>query len=200
MDNIEEYLDRRKYSSINNTPNDVGVVNGLAYTMYGGSILPIEATYYKGKGNIIMTGSLGDVMKESALAAIGYVKANHDKFKVDIKKLETNDIHINAINGAIPKDGPSAGVTLVTAILSSFLDKKIDNTIGMTGEITLTGKILAIGGIKEKTISAFNSGIKTIFLPKENEQDENEIPDEIKSHLKIIYVENYIEIFNILFK
>ena len=200
VDNIDDYLDKRRYETINNLQNDVGVVNGLAYTIYGGSILPIEATYYKGKGDIIMTGSLGDVMKESALASIGYVKANHDKFKIDIKKLEENDIHINAINGAIPKDGPSAGVTLVTSILSSFLNKKIDSTIGMTGEITLTGKILAIGGIKEKTISAFNSGIKTIFLPKENKIDENEIPDEIKNHLNIIYVENYIEIFNILFK
>ena len=200
QDNIEEYLGKAKYESISNLKTEVGVVNGLAYTMYGGSILPIEAAYYKGKGEIIMTGSLGDVMKESALASIGFVKANHEIFGIDIKKLETNDIHINAINGAIPKDGPSAGVTLVTAILSAFLDKKVHNTIGMTGEITLTGKVLAIGGIKEKTISAFNAGIKTIFLPKENEKDEDEIPDEIKDHIKIIYVENYIEIYNYLFK
>ena len=199
--NIEDYLGKRKYNLIeNNDIKSAGVVNGLAYTMYGGSILPIETTYYKGKGNIIMTGSLGDVMKESASVAVGYVKSNHKTFDIDINKLEENDIHINAINGAIPKDGPSAGVTLTTAIISSFLNKKIDKSIGMTGEITLNGNILAIGGLKEKLISAFNSGIKTVFLPKENQIDENEIPEDVKKEIKIIYVENYIEIFNYLFK
>ena len=201
MDNIEDYLGKRKYYSIeNNSSSKTGVVNGLAYTTYGGSILPIETTYYKGKGNIIMTGSLGDVMKESASVAIGYVKSNTSKFKIDIKKLEENDIHINAINGAVPKDGPSAGITLVTSILSSFLNKKVDNTISMTGEITLNGDILAIGGLKEKTIGAFNSGIKTIFLPEENKRDEKDLPEEVKNNIKIIYVKNYIEIFNYLFK
>ena len=199
--NIEEYLGKRKYNLIeNNNIKSAGVVNGLAYTMYGGSILPIETTYYKGKGNIIMTGSLGDVMKESASVAVGYVKSNHEVFDIDIKKLEENDIHINAINGAIPKDGPSAGVTLVTAIISSFLNIKVDKSIGMTGEITLNGNILAIGGLKEKLISAFNSGIKTVFLPIENKNDENEIPEDVKKELNLIYVENYIEIFNCLFR
>ena len=144
--------------------------------------------------------SLGDVMKESASVSIGFVKANHDKFNIDMKKLEENDIHINAINGAIPKDGPSAGVTLVTSIISSFLNKKVDKTIGMTGEITLNGNILAIGGLKEKTISAYNSGIKTIFLPISNKQDETDIPEEVKNNVNIIYVKNYDEIFNYLFK
>ena len=200
-DNIEEYLDKPKYQSIEEIKNDIpGVVNGLAYTMYGGCILPIETTYYKGKGDIIMTGSLGNVMKESASVAIGYVKSNVKKFKIDIKKIEENDIHINAINGAIPKDGPSAGITLVTSIISSFLEKNVDKTIGMTGEITLNGNILPIGGLKEKTIAAYNAGIKTIFLPKNNMQDEKEIPDEVKTNLKIIYVDNYIEVFNYLFK
>ena len=198
---VEEYLGKRKYESLEEvSDNAIGVVNGLAYTIFGGSILPIETTYYKGKGNIIMTGSLGDVMKESASVAVGYVKANAKKFNIDILSIEENDIHINAINGAIPKDGPSAGVTLVTSILSSFLNKKIDKTIGMTGEITLNGKILPIGGLKEKTISAFNSGIKTIFLPKDNKQDESDIPDEIKNNINIIYVENYKEIYDYLFK
>ncbi|MBQ9024516.1 MAG: endopeptidase La [Bacilli bacterium] len=199
-ENIENYLGKKKYDLDSEITNSKGVVNGLAYTMYGGSILPIESAYYKGKGNIIMTGSLGDVMKESASVAIGYVKSNHKEFNIDIKKLEENDIHINAINGAIPKDGPSAGVTLVTSIISTFLNKKVDKTIGMTGEITLNGNILAIGGLKEKTIAAFNSGIKTIFLPKGNKYDENEIPKEVKNNINIIYVDNYIEIFNYLFK
>ena len=198
--NIEKYLGKKKYNYDSDIDTLPGVVNGLAYTMYGGSILPIETTYYKGKGNIIMTGSLGDVMKESTSVAIGYVKANHEAFKIDINKLEENDIHINAINGAIPKDGPSAGVTLVTSIISSFLKKNIDKTIGMTGEITLNGNILAIGGLKEKVISAFNSGIETIFLPYSNMQDKSDIPEEVYNKINFIYVKNYSEIFNYLFK
>ena len=198
--NIEKYLGKKKYNYDSDIDTLPGVVNGLAYTMYGGSILPIETTYYKGKGNIIMTGSLGDVMKESTSVAIGYVKANHEAFRIDINKLEENDIHINAINGAIPKDGPSAGVTLVTSIISSFLKKNIDKTIGMTGEITLNGNILAIGGLKEKVISAFNSGIETIFLPYSNMQDKSDIPEEVYNKMNFIYVKNYSEIFNYLFK
>ena len=147
-----------------------------------------------------MTGSLGDVMKESASVAIGYVKANHDKFNINIKNLLDNDIHINAIGGAIPKDGPSAGVTLVTSIISSFTNKKIDKKVGMTGEITLNGKILAIGGLKEKTISAYNAGIRTIFIPKDNMNDESDIPVNIKKELNIIYVDDYMQIFDYLFK
>ena len=199
-DRIEELLGKKKFSKIENKDSECGVVNGLAYTTYGGAILPIETTYYKGNGNIIMTGYLGDIMKESASVAIGFVKSKHSEFGINIKKLSENDIHINAINGAIPKDGPSAGVTLVTSIISSFINKKVDKTIGMTGEITLNGKILAIGGLKEKSIAAFNAGIKTIFVPKENEQDENDIPDVIKDELKIIYVDNYMQIFDYLFK
>ena len=198
--NIEKYLGKKKYNVDSEIEPSEGVVNGLAYTMFGGSILPIETTYYNGKGNIIMTGSLGDVMKESASVAIGYVKAYHHMLGIDIKKLEENDIHINAINGAIPKDGPSAGVTLVTSIISSFLGKKIDKTIGMTGEITLNGNVLAIGGLKEKVIAAFNSGIKTIFLPYSNMQDKSDIPKEVCDNIKFVYVKNYEEIFNYLFK
>lgn len=199
--NIEEYLGKKKYISISNDDyNNKGVVNGLAYTSFGGSILKIETTYYSGAGNIILTGSLGDVMKESASVAIGYVKANHKKFKINIDKLSENDIHINAINGAIPKEGPSAGITLVTSILSALLNKKVDNSVAMTGEITLNGKVIGIGGLKEKMISAYNSGIKTVFIPKENKSDEDELPNEVKDNVKIIYIDDYIDIFNYLFK
>ena len=198
---LEEYLGKRKYEHLESIKlNLPGIVNGLAYTTYGGEILPIETTYYKGKGNIIMTGSLGDVMKESAKVALGFIKSNYEEFGIDINKLNENDIHINGINIAIPKDGPSAGVTLVTSILSSLLNKKIDNNIAMTGEITLNGKVLAIGGLKEKSIAAFNSKIKKIFVPKENEIDENDIPDVVKENMEIVYVENYSQIFNYLFK
>ncbi len=201
INNVEDYLGKKIYFDIDNTIiSSSGIVNGLAYTKYGGSILQIETTYYKGKGNIIMTGSLGDVMKESASVAIGFVKANHKRFGIDLKLLENNDIHVNATNGAIPKDGPSAGITLVTSMISSFLNKKVDNIVAMTGEITLNGNVLAIGGLKEKLISAFNSQIKTVFIPKENIIDEDDIPKEVLDSLNIIYVENYYEIFDYLFK
>lgn len=198
-EDVIRLLGNIKYVDIGTTINNPGVVNGLAYTDLGGSILPIEVSHYKGKGNVNMTGSLGNVMKESAQISIGYIKNNYKEFGVDIKKLNDDDIHINALHAGIPKDGPSAGITLVTAILSSFLNKKIDNKIGMTGEITLNGNILGIGGLREKSIAAYNSGIKKIFIPKENESDISEIPKELLDSLEIVFVSNYSEIFNNLF-
>lgn len=198
-EDVIRLLGNIKYVDISTTINNPGVVNGLAYTDLGGSILPIEVSHYKGKGNVNMTGSLGNVMKESAQISIGYIKNNYKEFGVDIKKLNDDDIHINALHAGIPKDGPSAGITLVTAILSSFLNKKIDNRIGMTGEITLNGNILGIGGLREKSIAAYNSGIKKIFIPKENESDISEIPKEVLDSLEIVFVSNYSEIFNNLF-
>lgn len=198
-EDVIRLLGNIKYVDIGTTINNPGVVNGLAYTDLGGSILPIEVSHYKGKGNVNMTGSLGNVMKESAQISIGYIKNNYKEFGVDIKKLNDDDIHINALHAGIPKDGPSAGITLVTAILSSFLNKKIDNKIGMTGEITLNGNILGIGGLREKSIAAYNSGIKKIFIPKENESDIPEIPKEVLDSLEIVFVSNYSEIFNNLF-
>ncbi len=198
-EDVIRLLGNIKYVDIGTTINNPGVVNGLAYTDLGGSILPIEVSHYKGKGNVNMTGSLGNVMKESAQISIGYIKNNYKEFGVDIKKLNDDDIHINVLHAGIPKDGPSAGITLVTAILSSFLNKKIDNKIGMTGEITLNGNILGIGGLREKSIAAYNSGIKKIFIPKENESDISEIPKEVLDSLEIVFVSNYSEIFNNLF-
>lgn len=198
-EDVIRLLGNIKYVDIGTTINNPGVVNGLAYTDLGGSILPIEVSHYKGKGNVNMTGSLGNVMKESAQISIGYIKNNYKEFGVDIKKLNDDDIYINALHAGIPKDGPSAGITLVTAILSSFLNKKIDNKIGMTGEITLNGNILGIGGLREKSIAAYNSGIKKIFIPKENESDISEIPKEVLDSLEIVFVSNYSEIFNNLF-
>lgn len=198
-EDVIRLLGNIKYVDISTTINNPGVVNGLAYTDLGGSILPIEVSHYKGKGNVNMTGSLGNVMKESAQISIGYIKNNYKEFGVDIKKLNDDDIHINALHAGIPKDGPSAGITLVTAILSSFLNKKVDNKIGMTGEITLNGNILGIGGLREKSIAAYNSGIKKIFIPKENESDISEIPKEVLDSLEIVFASNYSEIFNNLF-
>ena len=199
-ENIISYLGNVKYTEYENDFDNSGIVNGLAYTSFGGTILPIEVTHYKGKGNINMTGSLGDVMKESAKIALGYVKTNYNKFGLNMKELLDYDIHINALHAGIPKDGPSAGITLVTAIISSFLNKKVDRLVGMTGEITLNGKVLGIGGLKEKIIAAYNAGIKTIFIPKENESEISMVPIEILSSLEIIFIDNYIQIFDKLFK
>lgn len=201
ISNIENYLGGKKYSFIQNDENNIkGIVNGLAYTSLGGTILPIEVTYYKGKGNIILTGLLGEVMSESAKIALGYVKSNIEKFNINEKLLEENDIHINALEGAIKKDGPSAGVTLTTAIISAFNGLIIPNTVAMTGEISLTGKVLQVGGLREKLIGAINSSVKKVFVPKDNKRDIDELDDEIKSKLEIIYVNNYIEIYNELIK
>lgn len=194
--NIKKYLGNKKY--LNNNDKELlsaGVVNGLAYTPYGGDLLQVEVTYFSGTGNLVLTGSLGDVMKESATIALSYIKANAKTFKLDDKIFRENDFHIHVPEGAIPKEGPSAGVTLTTAILSSLLNKKVSSNVAMTGEVTLTGKVLPIGGLKEKSIAAFRSGIERVFIPKENEPDLEEIPKEIKNKIDFILVDDYIQIF-----
>lgn len=194
--NIKKYLGNKKYLDNNDKELlSAGVVNGLAYTPYGGDLLQVEVTYFSGTGNLVLTGSLGDVMKESATIALSYIKANAKTFKLDDKIFRENDFHIHVPEGAIPKEGPSAGVTLTTAILSSLLNKKVSSDIAMTGEVTLTGKVLPIGGLKEKSIAAFRSGIERVFIPKENEPDLEEIPKEIKNKIDFILVDDYIQIF-----
>lgn len=197
--NIEEYLGKKRYLDEENEPLPSGVANGLAYTEFGGTILPIEVCYYKGKGELTLTGSLGDVMKESAKIALSYIKSHYKDFGIDYDLLENSDIHIHVPEGAVPKDGPSAGITLTTAIISAFTNKSIDNKIGMTGEITLRGEVLPIGGLKEKCIGAHRSGIKTIILPVKNEKDLDEIPEEIKKDIKFIFVKKYKEVYKIVF-
>ncbi len=200
-DDIKAYLGNEKYFYTDNRNlSQVGVVNGLAYTQYGGDILPIEATFYKGKGELILTGNLGDVMKESASLALSYIKANAKEFGIDETLFENNNIHIHVPEGAVPKDGPSAGVTLVTTLISLFTNTKVKSNIGMTGEVTLRGHVLPIGGLKEKTIGAHRASIKTIFIPKENKKDLEEIPEEIKKDIKFILVEKYRDIYDKIFK
>ena len=200
-ENIKDYLGVERFSHIEkNKTIDYGIVNGLGYTPYGGEIIPIEVSYYKGKGNVLLTGSLGDVMKESANIALGYIKSNSDKFGIDLNLLESNDIHINAVEASIPKDGPSAGTTLTTGIISALLNKTISEKIAMTGEITLKGNILEIGGLREKVIAAYNNKIEKIFIPKENEKDLEEIQSEIKENINFVLVDNYKQIFDELFK
>lgn len=195
LDNLEQYLGKEKYhvSNINND-SKVGVVNGLAYTNYGGDVLPIEVTYFKGNGELKLTGSLGNVMKESALIALDYIKSNAKKFDINYDKLVQNDIHIHVPEGAIPKDGPSAGIALTTALISAFTDKLVSSKLAFTGEITLRGEVLKIGGLKEKCIGAYRNNIEKIVIPYDNESDLDEIPKEIKEKIKFVTVKNYEEV------
>ena len=169
--------------------NQVGVVTGLAYTSFGGDILPIEVNYFDGKGKLHVTGQLGDVMKESTEIALDYIKANAKKFYIDVKFFEEHDIHIHCPEGAVPKDGPSAGVTLTTALVSAITSTPVRADIAMTGEVTLRGNVLPIGGLKEKSLAAHRSQIKTIFIPKGNIKDLDEVPDEVKQDITYIPVE-----------
>ena len=198
---IEKYLGKSKYNHIQNDKNhQSGVVNALAYTPSGGDILKVSSLTYPGKGKLTLTGSLGEVMKESAYIALSYIKSNYQKFNIDLEDMNNQDIHIHFEEGAVPKDGPSAGITMVTSLLSTLKNHPIDNTISMTGEITLRGKVLPIGGLKEKLIAASINGIKKVFIPEENLSDLEEIPKNVKEDLHIILVNNYLDIYKELFK
>ena len=198
-EDLVNYLDKRIYLAKEKKETKLkGVVNGLAYTSYGGDILPIEVTHYKGNANLLLTGSLGDVMQESAKIALSYIKANGKKFGIK-KDLFEDDIHIHVPEGAIPKEGPSAGIALTTALISAFTNTKISTKMAMTGEITLQGDILEIGGVKEKVLGAYREGINVIYLPKNNKDDLKEVPAFIKKKIKFIFVSNYKEIYNDLF-
>ena len=197
--NIISYLGQIKYDYNDNKEEYVGVVNAMSYTPFGGDILQIETAIYKGKNNIITTGSLGDVFKESIEIALSYIKNNYRLLKVNFSKLEDIDIHIHVPEGAVKKDGPSAGVAITTALISNLTNKKIPTDISMTGEITLNGKVLAIGGLKEKIIGAKRSNIKTIYLPKDNKNDLDEIDEYIKEGINFVLVDNYFEIYKDLF-
>lgn len=166
----------------------IGVVTGLAYTEFGGDILPIEVTYFPGKGGLVLTGKLGDVMKESATIALDYVRANAGRYGIDSKVFMENDVHVHVPEGAVPKDGPSAGVAMATAIISCLTHSYVDNNVAMTGEVTLRGNALPIGGLREKSLAALRSGIKTIIVPVENKKDVSELPEEVKKSLKIVYM------------
>ena len=198
---ILELLGKKKYVYNDNSQEDeVGVVNGMAYTVFGGDILPIEANIFKGKGELILTGSLGEVMQESCRIALNYIKSNMDYFGIDNKIFTDNDIHIHVPEGAVNKDGPSAGVTVTTALVSLFTNKKVSKKVAMTGEITLRGRVLAIGGLKEKVIGAHRAGIKNIIIPYENINDLDDIDDTIKKDINFITVKKYTDIYNYIFK
>ncbi|GBU11180.1 lon protease [Erysipelotrichaceae bacterium] len=184
---IETYLGKPKYRYTTiDKENQVGVVSGLAYTSFGGDVLPVEVTLYQGKENLVLTGKLGDVMKESAMIALSYVKSQAATYKIDMADFEKNTIHIHFPEGAVPKDGPSAGVTIATAIISAMTNQPVERTVGMTGEITLRGNVLPIGGLKEKAMAAYRSGLKTIIIPEDNLKDIDEIPKSVKAGLTIL--------------
>lgn len=200
---LQELLGPQKfdYTKIDQKPQ-VGAVMGLAWTSYGGDILPIEITLYPGKGEVQLTGQLKDVMRESASIALSYIKSHAEELGVTkerLQELEELNIHVHSPDGATPKDGPSAGVTFTTALISAITGREVSQFIGMTGEISLRGNVLPIGGLKEKSISAYRSGLKTIFIPKENIKDLTDIPAEVKKNLEIVPVEHYTEIYGRLF-
>ena len=176
-----------------------GVVTGLAWTSAGGEILFIETSFTKGDGKVIITGQLGDVMKESAQAGISYSRSVSEEYHIPKKFFQENDIHIHIPEGAVPKDGPSAGITMATAMLSAITKTPVRADVAMTGEITLRGRVLPIGGLKEKTLAAKNAGIKTICVPKKNEKDIDEISPEIKKGLKIVFVEQMKDVLDVAF-
>ena len=198
--NLEKFLGKEKYSfDKKNDTDEVGIVRGLAWTSVGGDTLEIEVNIMPGKGEFQLTGQLGDVMKESAQAGISYIRSVSEEYHIPKKFFQENDIHIHIPEGAVPKDGPSAGITMATAMLSAITKTPVRADVAMTGEITLRGRVLPIGGLKEKTLAAKNAGIKTICVPKKNEKDIDEISPEIKKGLEIVFVEQMKDVLDVTF-
>lgn len=196
---VSNYLGKRIYDfTSKSASSQVGVVTGLAYNYLGGDILSIEVGCFQGKGNLLLTGKLGEVMKESASIALDYIKSNYQMFGINNELFLNNDVHIHVPEGATPKDGPSAGIALTTTIISALTGKKISSELGMTGEITLRGHVLPIGGLKEKLIAAHRSGLKSVIIPSANSKDLEEIPQEVRNQMEIIFVKNYSEVWKIL--
>ncbi len=197
---IKKYLDEQ-LSMEDLKPKVVkkGLVNGLAVTGTGGLVMPIESTMYDGKGNVIVTGLLGEVMKESLSVVLSFLKSNAKNFEINENVFQKKDVHIHMLEGAIPKNGPSAGVAITTSLISLYTNKKVPTDIAMTGEMTLRGEVMPVGGIKEKVISAYNDGIKKVFLPKTNEIDVKKIPKEIRNNIEIVFVKEYQDIYESIF-
>lgn len=198
INNYTQYLGNEKIQDdeILRSP-EVGVVTGLAWTSVGGELLQIEVNAMKGKGKIHLTGSLGDVMKESAMAAISFIRANIDKYNIADDFQDKTDLHVHVPEGATPKDGPSAGITITTGILSSLTGRKVKQDIAMTGEVTIRGRVLPIGGLKEKALAANRYGIKQVIIPKGNEKDLSEIPESVRKDMKFYPVSNVSEVFDL---
>jgi ATP-dependent Lon protease len=195
-DSVAGYLGVKRHIRDSVLANDeIGAATGLAWTSVGGTTLTIEVSLMHGKGEILLTGKLGDVMKESARAAISYIRANAEKYGIDEELFEKRDIHVHVPEGATPKDGPSAGITMATAILSAFAQKPVKRNVAMTGEITLRGKVLPIGGLKEKALAAFRQGITDVIIPEANKKDLAEIPKEIRKQINFITASEVDQVF-----
>src|SRR5262249_37033623 len=179
------------------TTSQPGVVTGLAYTPAGGEVLHIEATRYPGKGNVTLTGHIGEVMKESAQAAFSLVRSRDSEMGLKPEEFRNVDVHVHVPAGAVPKDGPSAGIAMFTALASLFKNKPVRSDVAMTGEITLRGLVLPIGGLKEKSLAAMRAGVSTVIIPKLNEKDLVDVPEEAKQKLKFVPVENVDEVLEV---
>lgn len=197
-ENVEKFLGTRKFTDdLKSEKATIGEVNGLAWTSVGGTLMPLEAISLDGKGIVELTGSLGDVMKESAKIAISLVRSLSDKYGIDKEFYSKKDIHIHAPEGAVPKDGPSAGVTMTTAIISELSGIPVRSDVAMTGEITLRGKVLPIGGLREKTMAAYKSGIKTVIIPAGNKPDLEEVDDKVKSSVEFVFAETISDVLDV---
>ncbi|MBQ5765185.1 MAG: endopeptidase La [Clostridia bacterium] len=195
--NLTEFLGKHKYTAESILPNsEVGIINGLAWTAVGGEIMQLEVVANEGTGKVELTGSLGDVMKESALAAVSWVRSNAHSYNIDPDFYKNKDIHIHATEAAVPKDGPSAGVTITTALVSALSGLPIKNTVAMTGEVTIRGRVLPIGGLNEKTMAAYRAGVKTVIMPKLNEPDLQEIDPKVRDALDFVLVSNVSEVLD----
>ncbi|MEG0823321.1 MAG: S16 family serine protease, partial [Erysipelotrichaceae bacterium] len=195
---INEWLGKEKVEyGKKEEENQVGTVTGLAYTSFGGDVLQIEVTHFPGKGKLVLTGQLGEVMSESATIAYDYVRANAAKYNIDDKMFENQDVHLHVPEGAVPKDGPSAGITLTTAIVSCLANIPVKANLAMTGEVTLRGNVLPIGGLKEKSMAAHRCGITTILIPAANEKDLDDVAEEIKKVVNFIPVKHVSEVLEL---
>ena len=195
---VKEWLGHEKFEyGKRETKDQIGTVTGLAYTSFGGDVLQVEVNHFEGKGKLVITGQLGDVMKESATIAYDYVRANAKKYKILPEVFEKNDIHIHVPEGAVPKDGPSAGVTLTTALVSSLSDTPVKANLAMTGEVTLRGNVLPIGGLKEKSMAAHRCGITTIVIPKANVKDLDDVPATVKESVNFVPVERVSQVLDV---
>jgi ATP-dependent Lon protease len=195
---VEELLGKRRYRPRRKKEeSEVGVATGLAWTQVGGELLETEIGLMKGKGKLTITGQLGDVMQESARAAVSYLRSRADLLGIDPEFSDTRDLHIHVPEGAIPKDGPSAGITMATALVSALTKIAVRKDVAMTGEITLRGKVLPVGGIKDKILAAYRAGINEVILPKENEKDLEDIPEEVQDDLEFHLVESMDEVLSI---
>ena len=199
--NLKSYIGKRVFiEDIGSLEPEVGVTTGLAWTSVGGVTLTIETVKMPGSGKLVLTGQMGDVMKESAQTALGYIKSISGKYRIGKDVFKDYDIQIHIPEGATPKDGPSAGITMCSALFSLLTDRKADKTVAMTGEITLRGKVLRIGGLKEKTLAAYRQGIRRVIIPKENVPDLEDIPASVRRKIEFIPVEDFEEVIPVVLK